>query len=82
MEDPQLEGTFPPPFRSHHIFISSIHLARVSRPSIPVCPILFKVFNNGILIRHSEQADPDVDYSWPQSGGKLYASDRDLDHLP
>ena len=33
-----------------------------------------------LLIRHSEQADPDVDYSWPQKGRKLY--DRDLDHRP
>ena len=37
-------------------------------------------FNNGTLIRRPEQADPKVDYSWPERQRKKH--DRDLDHLP
>ena len=69
---------FPRPV--HIIYISSLHLACVSWPTIPVCPILIEAFSNGALIHHSEQVDPDVDYSWPQRGRKLH--DPDLDHLP
>ncbi|KAF8805988.1 amine oxidase catalytic domain-containing protein [Phlegmacium glaucopus] len=39
-----------------------------------------EAFNNGTLIRHTEQADPKADYSWPQRQRKGH--DRDLDHLP
>ena len=60
-------------------YISSMHIDRVSWPSIPVCPILLEAFSNGSLIHHSEQADPDVDYSSPQRRRKLYGR---VDHLP
>ena len=35
---------------------------------------------NDTLIRHFEQADPEVDHFWPQRQHKLY--DLDLYHLP
>ena len=46
----------------------------------PSVQSFLEAFNNGTLIRHTEQADPKADYSWPQRQRKLY--DRDLDHLP
>ena len=46
----------------------------------PSIQSFLEAFNNGTLIRHSEQANPEVDYSWPQRQRKLH--DRDLDHLP
>ena len=39
---------FPP--SAHIMYISSMHLAHVSWPSIPIYPILLEAFNNGILI--------------------------------
>ena len=39
-----------------------------------------EAFNDGTLIRHSEQADPNIDYSWPQRQRRPH--DRDLDYLP
>ena len=46
----------------------------------PSLPSFVEAFNNGTLIRHSEQADPKADYSWPQRYRRTH--DRDLDHLP
>ena len=40
----------PFPSSAHIMYISSMHLAHVSCPSIPICPILLEAFNNGILI--------------------------------
>ncbi|KAF8967481.1 copper amine oxidase [Flammula alnicola] len=39
-----------------------------------------EAFNNGTLVRHPEQTDPNLDLSWTER--KRVGPERDLDHLP
>jgi len=39
-----------------------------------------EAFKNGTLIRHTEQADPSIDYTWTQR--KRIGPERDLENLP
>lgn len=48
--------------------------------SFPTIQSFFEAFNNGTLIRHTEQSSPATDYSWTQR--KRIGPERDLDHLP
>ena len=58
------------------LYISSMHLARVSWPSILVCPILLEAFSNGPVLPSATPSSPTLLIP----GRKLY--DHDLDHLP
>ncbi|KDR84410.1 hypothetical protein GALMADRAFT_220168 [Galerina marginata CBS 339.88] len=46
----------------------------------PSTESFLEAFNNGTLIRHPEQADPNIDLSWTER--KRIGPERDLDHLP
>jgi len=48
--------------------------------SFPTTQSFLEAFNNGTLIRHTEQSNPAADYSWTQR--KRIGPARDLDHLP
>ncbi|KIM38732.1 hypothetical protein M413DRAFT_447684 [Hebeloma cylindrosporum] len=48
--------------------------------SFPTIQSFLDAFNNGTLIRHTEQSNSEADYSWTQR--KRIGPLRDLDHLP
>lgn len=48
--------------------------------TFPTTESFLEAFNNGTLIRHTEQADPHIDLSWARRN--RIGTDRDLDHLP
>ncbi|KAF8887255.1 amine oxidase catalytic domain-containing protein [Gymnopilus junonius] len=48
--------------------------------TFPTTESFLEAFNNGTLIRHIEQADPNVDLSW--AGRTRIGTERDLEYLP
>ncbi|KAF8887254.1 copper amine oxidase [Gymnopilus junonius] len=46
----------------------------------PSVSSFLEAFNNGTLIKHPGQADPNIDLTWAQR--KRVGTDRDLDHIP
>ena len=46
----------------------------------PSAQSFLEAFNNGTLIRYTDEADPQIDHSWSQRKRKIH--DRDLDYLP